>query len=78
MSSNNFFIIFFIYINFSKDSSAKFYQNNKERTHTKACERYQSLSKAGKDKKQQYGRQKYKNLQEDEKKEHVEFRKNIS
>ena len=64
MSSNNFFIIFFIY--------------NKERTHAKACERYQSLSKAGKDKKQQYGRQKYKNLQEDEKKEHVEYRKNIS
>ena len=51
MSSNNFFIIFFIYINFSKDSSAKCYQNNKERTHTKACERYQCLSKAGKDKK---------------------------
>ena len=30
-------------------------------------ERYQSLSKEGKEKKQQYGHEKYKNLPEDEK-----------
>ena len=29
----------------SKDSSAKYYQNNKETLQRKACERYQSLSK---------------------------------
>ena len=39
----------------SKDSSAKYYQNNKERLQKKACERYQSLSKGGKGKKRQYG-----------------------
>ena len=30
MSSNNYFIIFFTYIKMSKDSSAKYYQNDKE------------------------------------------------
>ena len=35
----------------SKDSSAKYYQNKKERLHKKACERYQSLSKEEKEKK---------------------------
>ena len=29
----------------SKDSSAKYYQNNKERLQEKACEKYQSPSK---------------------------------
>ena len=29
----------------SKDSSAKCYQNNKERLQKKSCERYQSFSK---------------------------------
>ena len=29
----------------SKDSSAKYYQNNKERLQKEACETYQSLSK---------------------------------
>ena len=32
------------------------------------CERYQNLSKKGKEKKQQYGRERYKILAEDEKK----------
>ena len=31
MSSNKFFIIFFTYIKVSKNSSAKYYQGNKER-----------------------------------------------
>ena len=30
MSSNNYFIIFFTYIKMSKDSPAKYYQNDKE------------------------------------------------
>ena len=34
-----------------KDSSAKYYQNNKERLQKKARERYQSLSKEGKENK---------------------------
>ena len=38
----------------SKDSSAKYYPNNKDYKNT--CERYQILSKEGKEKKQQYGR----------------------
>ena len=35
----------------SKDSSAKYYQNNKERIQKKAYERYQSLSTEEKEKK---------------------------
>ena len=46
----------------SKDSLAKDYQDNKERLQKKACERYQSLSKEEKEKKQQYGHEWYKNL----------------
>ena len=35
----------------SKDSSVKYYQNNKKRLQQKACEIYQSLSNAEKEKK---------------------------
>ena len=59
--------IFFTYIKVSKDSSAKYYQNNIERLQLKACERYQSLPKEDKEKKWQYGCERYKNLPEDEK-----------
>ena len=52
-------------IKMSKDSSAKYYKNNKERFFKKACGRYQSLSTEEKEKKQQYGRERYKNLLED-------------
>ena len=45
----------------SKTSSAKYYQDNKERLQ-------KSLSKEEKEKKQQYGRECYKNHLEDEKK----------
>ena len=46
-SSNNFFYeIFFTYVKMSKDSSAKYCQNNKESLQEeKATERYQSFSK---------------------------------
>ena len=51
----------------SKNSSAKYYQSNKEKLQKKGCERYQSFSKEEKEKKQQYCRKRYKNLSEDEK-----------
>ena len=51
----------------SKDSSAKYYQNNKERLKKRARERYQILCKDEKEEKQQNGRERYKNLPEDEK-----------
>ena len=38
----------------SKKLLAKYYQGNKERSQKKALERYQNLSKEGKEKKQQY------------------------
>ena len=60
----------------SKDSPAKYYQNNKDKLQNKARERYQSLSKGEKEKKnQQYGCEQYKNLPEDEKQKLVEYRK---
>ena len=43
----------------SKNLSAKFYQENKERPQKKTHERYQNLSK---EKKRQYGCERYKNL----------------
>ena len=58
---------FVIYIKISKDLSSKYYQDNKERLQKKVCERYQTLSKEGKEKKQQYGSERYKNLPEYEK-----------
>ena len=39
----------------SKISSAKYYQDNKERLQKRYRERYQSLSKEEKEKKRQYG-----------------------
>ena len=35
----------------SKNSSSKYYQDNKERLQGKACEKYQNLSKEEKEKK---------------------------
>ena len=61
----------------SKNLSAKYYQENKERLQKKARERYQSLSKEEKEKKRQYGRERYKNLAKDERQKLVEYRKNI-
>ena len=46
----NFFFFFFTYIKMSKNSSTKYYQDNKERLQKKDRERYQSLSKEGKEK----------------------------
>lgn len=46
--------------------SVKYYQDNKGKLQRSACERCQSPSKE--EKKQQYGRERYKNLLEDDKK----------
>ena len=59
----------------SKDSSAKYYQNNKEIQPKKARGRYQSIFRVEKEKKQQYGRERYKNVPEDEKQMLVEYKK---
>ena len=50
----------------SKNLLAKYYQENKERLQKKACERYPNFSKEEKEKKQQYSREHYKNLLEDD------------
>ena len=57
----------------SKIKSVKYYQNNKGKLQRSACERCQSPSKE--EKKQQYGRERYKNLLEDDKQKLVEKRK---
>ena len=54
--------------------SGKHHQENKG-LREKACERYQNLSKKEKVKKQQYGREHYKNFSEDEKQNLVYYRK---
>ena len=59
----------------SKNSSAKHYQNNKERLQKRACERYESLSKEEKEKKQQYCCEWCKILSEDEKQKLMEYSK---
>ena len=58
----------------SKDSSAKYYQNNNERLQTKPRERYQSISKEEK-KQQQYGRGQCKFLPKDENQKLVDYKK---
>ena len=42
------------------------YQKNKEKLRKKACGKYQNLSKEEKEKKRQYGRERFKNFLEDE------------
>ena len=59
----------------SKDSSVKYYENNKERLEKEACERYWSLSKKEQEKKQQYSLERYKYLPDNEKQKLVEYRK---
>ena len=56
----------------SKDSIAKYHQNNKERVQKKACEKYQSIFEDKKKKKGQYGPERYKNLPENGKQKLVE------
>ena len=46
----------------SKNWSAKYYPENKERLEKTACVRYQNLSEEEEEKQRQYGRECYKNL----------------
>ena len=58
----------------SRNLSAEYYQENKERLQKKARKRYQNLSKEGKEKNQQYGCKRYKNPSEEKKQKFVEHR----
>ena len=75
--NHNFFIIFFktfffTYKKMSKNLSAKYYQENKE-----IKIGYPNRSKEGKEKKQQYGCERYKNISDDEKQKLAEYRKKL-
>ena len=59
----------------SESSSAKYYQENKDRLQKKARERYENLSKEEKEKEQQYGCECYKNLSEQKKQKLARYRK---
>ena len=64
--------IFFLYVKelhiyISKDSSAKYYQENKERVQKMERKKYKDLSEEEKYKKWEYGCKQYKNLPEYEK-----------
>ena len=62
----------------SKNLSAKYHQENKERVQKNLTEYIKIFLKKKKKKKRQYGRERYKTLSEDEKQEElVEYRKNI-
>ena len=59
----------------SKNLSAKYYQENKERLMKEFVKDMKIFLKKIKKKKQQYSQERYKNLSEDEKKKLVEDRK---
>ena len=60
----------------SENSSAKYYQDNKERLQKKFVKDIIAfLKKKMQQKKQQYGRERYKNLPKDEKQKLVRYRK---
>ena len=66
--------IHFIYIKMYKNSSAKYYQKNKEILQQQIIRDIKFFLKKRK-KKQEYGPEQYKNLSEDEKQRLVEYRK---
>ena len=59
----------------SKDSSAKYYRNYKERLQKKLVRDIKVVLKKKKEEKQQYDFEQYKNLPEDEKQKPVKYRK---
>ena len=61
----------------SQSFSSKNYQENKERLQEKARERSQNLSNKEKEKKRQYGCERYKNLPENEKYNLFVYGKNV-
>ena len=64
-----------MYKNMCKDSSAKYYQNNKERLQEMSLEKYRSFFQRKKPKKLLNGRIIYKNLSENNKQKLVKYRK---
>ena len=58
-----------------KDSSAKYYRNNKERLQKKLVRDIKVILKKKKEEKQQYDFEQYKHLPEDEKQKPVKYRK---
>ena len=60
-----------------KKSSAKYYQENKETLQEKLTKVIKVFLKKKKNEKQQYDRERYQNLSEDEKQKLVEYKKNI-
>ena len=58
-----------------EDSSAKYYEDNKEILQKKTRERYQTLFTEEKEKMRQYARERHKNLPLDKKQNLVEYRK---
>ena len=68
--------MFFTYLKISEDSSAKYYQNNKERLEKKNLVKdIKVFLKKKKKKEWQNGLEQYKRLQEDEKQKLAEYRK---
>ena len=68
--------MFFTYLKISEDSSAKYYQNNKERLEKKNLVKdIKVFLKKKKKKEWQNGLEQYKSLQEDEKQKLAEYRK---
>ena len=68
--------MFFTYLKISKDSSAKYHQNNKERLEKKNLVKDIKVFLRKKKKKEwQNGLEQYKSLQEDEKQKLAEYRK---
>ena len=61
----------------SKNLSAKYYQENKERLQKKLVKNIKIFLKKKKKKKQQYDNECYKNLSQDEKYKLVEYRKKL-
>ena len=61
----------------SKDSSAKYYQSDKERLQKKFLKDVRVFLTKKKEKKWQYGCERYKNLPEDEKQKLIELQKKI-
>ena len=61
----------------SKNLPVKYYQEGKERLQKKLMKDIKIFLKKKKNKKRQYGRERYKNVLEDEKQKLVDYKKNI-
>ena len=78
MSFNNFFYNFFYIYKTFKESSAKYYINNKDKPRKKLVKRIKLFLKRKKKKKPQYGSEQCKNLLEDEKQKLNEYTKKVT